>query len=83
LGRFRDGQRVVVEMVPEPLNSFDGWAVALDTDGRRIGYLQAGSARVWHDAVRTCNRAGLAVTICGITRHTDWGLEDDDRQTSS
>ena len=77
LQRFRDGESVVVEMVPEPHNPFDGRAVALDIDGLRIGYLRASAAWMWHDIVRSCNRAGLAVWLRGTIRHTDWGREDD------
>ncbi len=77
LQRFRDGDSVTVEMVPEPHNPFDGWAVALDIEGRRVGYLRASVARVWHDVVRAFNRTGLAVVLPGVIRHTGWGREDE------
>jgi predicted transcriptional regulator len=79
--RFRDRDRVRVELVPEPFNRFDGWAVALDVLGDRVGYLPAGAAKIWHDIVKACNRAGLAVVVDGVFRRDSW-VSDDHRYAS-
>jgi DNA-binding CsgD family transcriptional regulator len=76
LRHFRDRDRVRGELVPEPFNRFDGWAVALDVLGHRVGYLPAGVAKIWHDIVKACNRAGLAVFIEGVIRRDNWVSED-------
>lgn len=65
------GQRVQVELVPEPRNRWDRCAVALDLDGRRVGYLQTGTARVWCDVVRAWNQAGFALYL--PARINRWG----------
>lgn len=62
-------QPVRVEMVPEPGNPYDPWAVALDIGGRRVGYMSSGSARYWHDVVAALNSQGLAVTMPGTVDH--------------
>jgi len=53
---------VVLELVPEPRNPWDNFAVAIDYDGQRIGYLPAADAGEFHDIVRTANRSGYALT---------------------
>lgn len=67
-----DGQDVHLELVPEPRNRWDHWAVALDLHGERVGYLQARSAKMWHDVVRAWNRDGHALYLAGqINRWSD------------
>lgn len=75
LARFADAERLPVELVPEPCNPWDGWAVACDIDRVRVGYLSSGSAALWHDIVRAYSRSGLAVTLDGIVRVTSWNGE--------
>ncbi|WP_251153662.1 hypothetical protein [Cellulosimicrobium sp. Marseille-Q4280] len=65
LAHTAPGQRVALELVPEPGNRWDRWAVALDLDGARVGYLQGGSAMMWHDVVRAWNRNGYALYLAG------------------
>ncbi|MCX4536737.1 hypothetical protein OHA79_09195 [Streptomyces sp. NBC_00841] len=63
MSRFRAGQKVEAELVPEPHNPWDARAVALDVEGQRAAYLPATSAKMWHDVVRAWNSAGFAVYI--------------------
>ncbi|MER5757276.1 hypothetical protein [Streptomyces sp. NPDC002088] len=59
LSRFRAGQQVKAELVPEPHNPWDARAVAFDLAGRRVAYLPATAAKMWHDVVRAWNTARL------------------------
>lgn len=65
---LRDGQSVEIELVPEPGNPHDRWAVALHVNGTRIGYIAAGAAGEWQDFVVTCNRRGIGVFATGDVR---------------
>ncbi|MFF8448472.1 hypothetical protein ACF06Q_12305 [Streptomyces leeuwenhoekii] len=65
------GRTVEAELVPEPHNPWDARAVALDLDGRRVGYLPATSAKMWHDVVRAWNAAGYALYVRAETNR--WG----------
>lgn len=64
--RLHHGQRVEVELVPEPGNPHDRWAVALYIDSDRIGYIASEMAGPWQDFVVTCNRRGTAVCALGV-----------------
>ncbi|MFG2588717.1 hypothetical protein [Streptomyces sp. NPDC048438] len=63
LSRFHAGRKVEAELVPEPSNPWDARAVAYDVDGRRVAYLPATAAKMWHDVVRAWNAAGFAVYV--------------------
>ncbi|MFD4034237.1 hypothetical protein ACFWVP_27950 [Streptomyces sp. NPDC058637] len=63
LSRFRAGQKVEAELVPEPSNPWDARAVAYDVDGHRVAYLPTTAAKMWHDVVRGWNAAGFAVYV--------------------
>jgi orotate phosphoribosyltransferase-like protein len=63
LSRFEAGRRVEAELVPEPHNPWDARAVAVDVEGRRVAYLPAASAKMWHDVVRAWNLAGFALYV--------------------
>jgi predicted transcriptional regulator len=64
---------VEIELVPEPGNPHDRWAVALYVNGARIGYISSDAAGVWQDFVVTCNRRGIAVFARGDVRTLDGG----------
>lgn len=49
--------------MPEPHNPWDARAVAFDLAGRRVAYLPATAAKMWHDVVRAWNTAGFAVYV--------------------
>jgi hypothetical protein len=65
----RSGDVIQLELVPEPGNPYDRWAVALHLEGRRVGYISAEDSGLWHDIVFAYNRAGSAVLAEGIV-HT-------------
>lgn len=58
---FQDGNDIFVELVPEPGNPHDPWAVAFHVRGRRIGYMASGYAHGVHEYVAGHNRRGQAV----------------------
>lgn len=60
------GQSVEMELVPEPGNPHDRWAVALHVNHARIGYIAAEMAGEWQDFVVTCNRRGSEVFARGV-----------------
>lgn len=53
------------EMVPEPGNPYDAFAVALDLDGQLAGYIAAGLARSWQWKVLSLNASGSACYVPG------------------
>jgi len=57
------GDRILLELVPEPYNPADTTAVACDYDGHRVGYLFSNVAADWHDVVRAAKAAGVAVLL--------------------
>ncbi|AIY01606.1 hypothetical protein ART_2007 [Arthrobacter sp. PAMC 25486] len=63
-----DGQTIELELVPEPGNPFDGYAVALHASTVRIGYLASALAKPWQDIVVAYNHRGQAVFATGIVR---------------
>lgn len=65
----KSGDEIEFELVPEPGNPYDRWAVALHLEGKRVGYVSAEDSGLWHDVVFAYNRAGLAVYADGIV-HT-------------
>lgn len=52
-----------LELVPEPGNPWDGNAIAIDFDGKRIGYFPAELAPSWQGAVRNLRRKGVALYL--------------------
>ncbi|RAN79344.1 hypothetical protein B5P43_15665 [Bacillus sp. SRB_336] len=62
----KDGQEVDFELVPEPGNPHDKWAVALHLNGSRIGYIGAEYAAEWQDVVVALNESGYAVMAYGV-----------------
>jgi hypothetical protein len=65
------GQRVTLELVPEPRNEADSRAVAVDFQSVRIGYMRARYANHWHDVIAAMNREGLCVTVPGVVQDAD------------
>lgn len=61
-GGHRQSTTVTLELIPEPLNPWDSFAVAIDYEGQRVGYLPADEAGEFHDIVRAANRSGYALT---------------------
>ncbi|MDR3081639.1 MAG: hypothetical protein LBV60_12060 [Streptomyces sp.] len=71
LGRFRAGQTVEVELVPEPFNPWDARAVAYDVQGQRVAYMPGTAAKFWHDVVNAWNAAGCAVYVRAMVNRWD------------
>lgn len=61
LAGYLDGDRIFVELVPEPGNPHDPWAVAFHVRGKRIGYMASGFADGMHEYIAGHNRQGRAV----------------------
>ena len=51
------------ELVPEPFNAHDEYAVAVDLDGVRVGYASARYARYAHGYVSALNNQGRRVVV--------------------
>ena len=68
LVEFTSGQSLDVELVPEPGNPHDPWAVAFHVSGQRIGYLASDFADEMHEFVAGHNRRGRAVYASGEVR---------------
>ena len=68
LKRYKNAARILVELVPEPGNPHDPWALAFHLDGRRIGYVAAPFANGLHEYVAGHNRRGRAVYAYGKVR---------------
>ncbi|MGP0224107.1 hypothetical protein [Paenarthrobacter sp. NCHU4564] len=68
LGRFVDGQELEVELVPEPGNPHDPWAVAFHVKRRRIGYMASDHADGMHEYIAGHNRHGRGVYAAGKVR---------------
>ena len=51
------------ELVPEPMNSHDEFALAIDLDGARVGYASARYARYAHGYVSALNSLGSRVMV--------------------
>ncbi|TLM83643.1 hypothetical protein FDW83_09290 [Pseudarthrobacter sp. NamE2] len=68
LVEFAQGQSLDVELVPEPGNPHDRWAVAFHVKGQRIGYLGSDFADEMHEFVAGHNRRGRAVYASGEAR---------------
>lgn len=68
-----EGQALEIELVPEPGNPFDGYAVAVYVDAIRIGYLASGLAKPWQDIVVASNRLRNAVFATGVVRYSGAG----------
>lgn len=64
----KGGAEIELELVPEPGNPHDHWAVALHLEGRRVGYVSAEDSGLWHDIVFAYNRAGVAVYADGLVQ---------------
>lgn len=64
-GRCSEGvivRVVTAELVREPKNRYDRNAVAVDIEGRRVGYLPRDDAPRWHAAVDHLGKHGYAAT---------------------
>lgn len=68
LKRYKNAARILVELVPEPGNPHDPWALAFYLDGQRIGYVAASYANGLHEYVAGHNRQGRAVYAYGKVR---------------
>jgi hypothetical protein len=60
---------VVALLVPEPSNPYDSYAIAVEVDGHKVGYLSRDDARAYGRLVQECAGPGRAVAcngrICG------------------
>jgi DNA-directed RNA polymerase specialized sigma24 family protein len=68
LVEFGNGHALDVELVPEPGNPHDPWAVAFHVFGQRIGYLASDFADEMHEYVAGHNRRDRAVFAAGEVR---------------
>ncbi|MDF9277596.1 hypothetical protein P4U43_07320 [Arthrobacter sp. EH-1B-1] len=68
LADYRRRTSITVELVPEPGNPHDPWAVAFHVEGRRIGYMASAFAAGVHEYVAGHNRLGRAVQARGEVR---------------
>lgn len=66
-GRKPRGVRlnVMAELVPEDENPHDAQAVAVDIEGRRVGYLSRKHARVFREEVASARAEGMRVHCRG------------------
>ncbi|QHK21810.1 hypothetical protein GU243_21460 [Pseudarthrobacter psychrotolerans] len=70
---LKAGDEIALELVPEPGNPYDRWAVALHLQGRRVGYVSAEDSGLWHDVVFAYNRTGSAVYADAFVHTYDEG----------
>lgn len=68
-----------VELIPEPEGPRGPWAVSVRTDGRTVGYLDAGDAPAWAGVIRRVVASGFIPTTSsriGAYEYDGWdGLE--------
>ena len=68
------------ELVPEPHNKHDPWAVAVQADGATLGYLARDDARAWSEPLRRIVDAGYTpVTNGRLWAYEGNNWEDTDR----
>lgn len=65
------GTVALMELVPEPGNPYDPWAVAIHLRGQRIGYISRESSDSLHEYVVGHNRRGRAVFVHGEVEDVD------------
>lgn len=65
------GTVILMELVPEPGNPYDSWAVAVHCRGQRIGYIASDTAGSLHEYVVGHNRRGRAVYAQGEIEDAD------------
>lgn len=73
LARHAHHSAVEFELVPEPNNALDQWAVATHIDGERVGYLESIDAQAMHDFITGHNRQGRTVIADGTVQMVDKG----------
>ncbi|WP_314216093.1 hypothetical protein [Pseudarthrobacter equi] len=74
VAKYGVGVELAIELVPEPSNPYDRWAVALHVEHKRIGYVSAEDSGRWHDIAVAYNRRGLAVFAKGETHRYGEGV---------
>jgi hypothetical protein len=77
----RDGEEIRrdVELVPEPNNPYDEWAISVRVNGLVVGYLEREHAPAWAAVVRRITASGLTAITDGriyIYDAPDWGNLD-------
>lgn len=65
VSRIPTGTVGLMELVPEPGNPYDPWAVAVHYRGQRIGYIAGHTAGSLHEYIAGHNRRGRAVYAHG------------------
>ncbi|WP_445166986.1 DUF2510 domain-containing protein [Mycolicibacterium sp. Dal123E01] len=81
----RDGfeLRRMFELVPEPNNAHDSWAISVRADGRTVGYLPREECQSWANAVRRVVASGYVPAVPGrvyafeAVRWNDWDGRND------
>lgn len=79
-GWSRDGfeLRRTFELIPEPDNPHDPWAISVRADGRTVGYLPREDCKSWANAVRRVVASGCVPVVPGriyayeAVRWEDW-----------
>lgn len=66
------------ELVPEPDNEHDRWAISVRADGRTVGYLPRDDCKSWANAARRVIASGFVPVVPGrvyafdVVRWDDW-----------
>lgn len=71
LSQTTNSSNVLFELVPEPGNPYDHWAVAFHLNGRRVGYMAGDTAPFFHEYIAGHNVLGRAVYAYGDIDRTD------------
>lgn len=71
------------ELIAEPANPYDPWAVSIRADGNTIGYLPKDDAPLWAPVVRRVMASGLIPVTKGrmyafIPHRSPWNDDEDD-----
>ncbi|MGW4099098.1 DUF2510 domain-containing protein [Mycobacterium sp. NPDC004974] len=71
------------ELIPEPANPHDPWAISVRADGRTVGYLQREDCPLWANVIRRVVASGLVPVVPGriyafdAVNWEDWDGEHD------
>lgn len=77
----RDGEELLrdVELVPEPDNPYDKWAISVRADGHVLGHLRSEDAPAWAAVIRRITASGLTAITDGrlyLYQRPDWNNLD-------
>jgi hypothetical protein len=75
--------RRTFELIPEPNNPHDSWAISVRADGQTVGYLPRDDCSLWANAIRRVVSSGLVPVVPGriyayeTANWDDWDGESD------